>query len=501
MTRSTFRSIRELPAVWVLTAVAVIRLWLLPLGNSFWVDESLTVWMTHKGLSAIPTHQSALFAYIEWGTSALLGTSEWALRMPSILAALACIFVFYRLGEEILNADAGVLFAILFLSNPQINVLIPDARPYALATLAHAGSLLFLFRWLRTRKMKEGVLWITCAALATHLQHLFLFALPVEAALVLWRFRKEIPARARQLAGITAVGVLLFVPVLVDIRALAGQAVELGSTGVPSYADFLREMLPLYLALAVALVVALEWVSGVRPGWRLSAFPAEAFWFGLALYLFPHVLFFGVTRAGLTQLYASRFLLPGLPGLVIFAGVLLCGLDPPRIRHFVMTGLLAMSVVWVGGLAAIPDYHREGWRQSVRSLPDSGGLLLYSGLVEGRDLTWLRQPDNWTYAAAPALIYRPSLKPSDVGLLPYEFDLSGQRYVEGLLSGSLKGRDPLGLLVRSFPEGPGPLWIDWIGGRLRATGYQEISRSEHGFVAVRVFRRVGSTASPVAIER
>jgi hypothetical protein len=473
----------------------------MPLANSFWVDESLTMWMIHKGPSSIPAHQSAVFAYIEWVASALLGTSEWAMRMPSILAALACIFVFYRLGEEVLDAQAGVLFAGLFLSNPQVNLLIPDARPYALAALTHATALLFLFRWLRTRRMQAGVLWMICAALAAHLQHLFLFALPVEATLALWHLRKEIPARAGQLAGITVLGVLLLVPVLQDMRALAGQAVQFGSTGVPGYWDFLREMLPLYLALAAALVVALEWASGVRPRWRLPAGSAEALWFGLALYLFPHLLFFGVTRAGLTQLYASRFLLFGLPGLVIFAGVLIRGLDPPRIRHFVMTGLLGMSILWVGGLHAIPDYHQEGWRSSVRSLPDSGGLLLYSGLVEGRDLSWLRQPDHWTYAAAPALTYRPSLQPRDVGLLPYEFDLAGQSYVKGLLSGPLQGRETLSLLVRSFPEGMGPLWIEWVGARLREAGYQETSRSEDGFVTVRVFRRVNTSASPAAVNR
>jgi Dolichyl-phosphate-mannose-protein mannosyltransferase len=476
-------------ALWILAAVVIVRLWLLPLGNSFWLDETLTMWMIHNGPSAIPAHQSTVFASIEWLTSVVLGTNEWAMRVPSIIAALLSIFVFFRLGVEILDRETGVICAAIFLANPQMNFLIPDARPYALAMLMHTAAVFFLFRWLRTKRLREGILWVACGALACHLHQLFLIALPIESGLALWHFRREMRTRRGLSAGVAvaALGALLVAPVIHTMWMLSADARQLASAGLPSWKDFLQELLPAYVLLSVALVAVLEWTSG-HVTWRPPKFPPQTLLFATILFLAPHILLYGVTRLGWTQLYASRFLLLALPGVVILGSLLVRGFQPARVRYFMLSGMLGIAILWVGGFRLVPDYRQEGWRTMVRSLPESSGILLYSGLIETRNAAWMRKPENWAYLTAPVLTYRPHLGPEDVGLVPYQFDQGGRDYVQRILSGPFQDRTTLSLIARSFPDTDGPQWVDWIAQRLHEFGFEESQSSNDGYVIVRVFQ-------------
>src|SRR5579863_6894943 len=146
-------------AMGVLGIIAVVRLWVLPLHNSFWLDESLIAWIVRNGFAQITPAasadlQSIGFCWLEWAFSGLFGPSEIALRLPSLLAAIGSLYIYYRLGTEFIDRETGIIFAAFFLSLPQVALETPNARPYSVGLLAEASALLWLQRWLRTTRLR-----------------------------------------------------------------------------------------------------------------------------------------------------------------------------------------------------------------------------------------------------------------------------------------------------------------------------------------------------------
>src|SRR5580698_1759431 len=117
--------------LWGIVAVAVIRLWVMPLWNSFWLDETLTVWAIRGGFWRIwrvvpQTPDSVAFSVLEWLTSRLGGFHETALRLPCVAAALAALYVYYRIGVEFIGRSAGLSLVALYLTVYEVVIEVPN---------------------------------------------------------------------------------------------------------------------------------------------------------------------------------------------------------------------------------------------------------------------------------------------------------------------------------------------------------------------------------------
>src|SRR5437762_14037393 len=79
-----------LMALFLVVAIgAALRLW--QARESLWLDELHTAWCAGGSLAdvaprAMIGNQSPLFFWLEWLIVRLLGSSEWTLRLPSIVA-------------------------------------------------------------------------------------------------------------------------------------------------------------------------------------------------------------------------------------------------------------------------------------------------------------------------------------------------------------------------------------------------------------------------------
>src|SRR6185503_17177742 len=74
------------------------------------------------------------------------GTSDAALRLPSVLAAAGAVGVVGRLGTRLLTPLAGLLAGLLLAVVPAMSRYAQEARPYTMAMLAVALSALALLR-------------------------------------------------------------------------------------------------------------------------------------------------------------------------------------------------------------------------------------------------------------------------------------------------------------------------------------------------------------------
>ncbi len=140
---------RRLSAI-CLILIVVIGAWLrgVQIDEPLWVDELHTSWVVADGLLDIPAraaagNQSPPFFFAVWGSTRLVGHSEWGLRLPSLLAGVALIAFSFAYGRRWSGSRAaGLLIAMLVAVNHECILFANEARPYAwlqLFSLLHAG--------------------------------------------------------------------------------------------------------------------------------------------------------------------------------------------------------------------------------------------------------------------------------------------------------------------------------------------------------------------------
>jgi hypothetical protein len=477
--------------VWIVAALAVIRLWLMPIANSFWLDETVIVWAIRDGFQHIlqvglVTPQSTAFCLVEWLTSLVGGMHEPTLRLPSVAAGIGTLFVLYRIGTEFVDRSAGLTLAALYISLQQVAIEIPNARPYALALLAESAALLFLLRWLRDGRMKYGILWAIFAVASGHLHQFFFAVAPIEAGFVLWCIYRNAAVKMRQLLICCLIGLALSTLAIPQVLFLSQQAKILAWTPQAGFFDLLKSIVPKFVLPPVAFLVLVEWLAVERPRWiRTQSYDAAAL--GALLLLLPTVGIFVLSHFTRIHVFYPRYLLPSAPGLILFWGWLLHRLDLPSVRQMALTVGLAASILLTGGPSLAPDYHQEDWRSAVKSLPERGTTLVYSGLVESQNLNWLEDPVLWGFLIAPVRAYRPDLQSSDSFVIPFIFDQAGRDYMDLLIGSRIPARNTVSVVTRQTFAGP--RWPPWISERLKAAGYRQIRDSPYGLVQVDVFQR------------
>ena len=472
--------------------IAIVRLWLQRLHFSFWLDEALILWTIRDGAAQIIPHafvslQSIPFCLLEWPMSLLGIPAEPALRILPLLAGIGVLFVFHRIGREMLDGELGLIFAALCVTLPAIVREGSDARPYTLALMAHTAALLWLFRWLRNGRLKAGVWWAICAALAGHLHHLFVVAIPLEALAVLWFTVQQRRPLWRQVV-ICAIGAgVLMLPAVPQALVMLRQSEGLSFATRPAAWELPMMLMPtLLLVLLLFLAVGIR-AFGSRLSWDSPIRGRKEVLFAAVLLLVPVCGIFALARLTDIRLFLQRYLLPSAPGLVIAWGWLLRGVQPQFLRRASLLAYVVATTILAGGFSPVPVNQGEDWRAAVKSLPDSQATVLYSGLVETRRLEWLEMPERWSYLAAPLAVYRPSASLRDVVLVPFEIDLIEKVYLERVLTERFADRNAVTVIARHAFSGP--QWCEWVGERLLKAGFRLARSSSYGAVDTQVYER------------
>jgi mannosyltransferase len=109
--------------------------------RSLWIDELGTHWVISGTLTetverAWTYHGQTLLYYLVLKVWTLIGgTSEVALRVPSLVALATATVVLYRFVRRIAGGRAAALSIVAFLMIPSVSFTATDARPYAFALL------------------------------------------------------------------------------------------------------------------------------------------------------------------------------------------------------------------------------------------------------------------------------------------------------------------------------------------------------------------------------
>jgi hypothetical protein len=211
--------------------------------RGIWLDEATSVWqaqlslpdMLHQ-LKTIDVHPP-LHHLVLWLTVRVAGTSEFAVRLPSIVAATALIPLLYAAGRDIYDRRAGLVAAALGTVAPFMVWYAQEARMYALFML-----FALLAVWLQVRILRDGTRrdWIgytlaAAALVATQYFGLLLVAVQQVAFLAVFASRRDRAGLRHWLIAGAALTVLL-APVLAFGHAQfeANEAAGKGFQQVPS---------------------------------------------------------------------------------------------------------------------------------------------------------------------------------------------------------------------------------------------------------------------------
>ena len=401
---------RRLPGWWPLAALtllaAALRLSTLGL-QSFWFDEAFTpVHVLHPSLfktlhSITQTENSPPLWYIlEWADYRLLGTSEWALRLPSALAGIALVPVAWGIGKELAGRAAAIATAAIIAVNPVFVWYSQEARVYGLYALASGVAILCFLRLLSRPGDRGRLITFAVAGALALLTHYFTaFLLAGMAVWLLWRPE----TRRRCMPALVAIGVvgLALIPL---VSAQGGRNTSwigewplkarlesipqyflTGYNGGPlGHSVELLVALPLLGACALGVLRLLQGPS--RPTGAGEAAAEERYRRGAAIALWLSVCGFGIPLV--LALGGADYLAPrNVLGAMVPAAALIAVLATwPRTWPF-GAALLALGTA---GLLAItldinlsPRLQRGDWRGLARTLPAGGPERAYTTVLFG----------------------------------------------------------------------------------------------------------------------
>jgi len=216
---------RELHVLGGIVAVAALVRLLTLDGQSFWLDEAVTVGLVEMSLGdmldRIPESESTppLYYVVAWLWAMVFGTGEVGLRSLSALCGIAFVPVMYAAAARAAGVRAGLIAAAIAALSPILVWYSQEARAYSLLVLLAGLSFLFFIRLLTGEPRRRTlVLWALFSALALATHYFAAFLVAVEAVWLLYAAANRRPV-AVAVAAVVAVQAALL-PLLLHQRSL-----------------------------------------------------------------------------------------------------------------------------------------------------------------------------------------------------------------------------------------------------------------------------------------
>ena len=329
-----------------MASLGSLSLWFLAIRAPLWLDETSSYWQISAGFGQIMSRRGGLspaYSYILWLATKIAGTSEIALRIPSILAMLGAVYLLYRAARELFDRDVAIVTAVVFCMHPVVIFASIDVRPYAFAALALSLAIFVLVRLRQSNsKWLAGLFGVT-AALIIYFHLLFGLALPVLALCFIASKIRDRRALYQQGGIALASFAFASLPLLPDaLRTFQGRQMlvfsnqplklsDLGWTLVPG-----RKLVAILVgtALIAAVTGRLKILDRMR-SWRLLLCVSLAF--------VPLLFLFGMSAATPLHMFMLRYRLVAIPGIALCWGLFVSQIDSRLIRMLFCAGVVSVT--------------------------------------------------------------------------------------------------------------------------------------------------------------
>jgi 4-amino-4-deoxy-L-arabinose transferase-like glycosyltransferase len=456
-----------------LLALCIGRMWVMPLGSSFWVDEAETAFIVHHGvnhpsLAIIAPAIGSVYYWLPRASEAVFGFSEAAERLPSVLTlALALVFI-GRVAARLIHPEAAWFAVFACLTLRVFNYEAADARAYALGTCVAAASLWLLIRWLDSGRWIDGSLFLAAGAL---LWRVHLVYWPFYFVYVIYFLaRSDRKASWVQVITISAGLVLALLPVSSSALAMSRDAAQHVFAPLPSWSE-LGETFKIRLVAGCALGGLLY--ARLRRAPRVDSVPAfsaialiAGWWLvqPLGLFAYSHLSGVGV--------FTTRYVSIALPGAALAATAAVAFFVPASCWKWAALVMGIAALVFGGQWSKLwPSHHNSDWRGAARAvnalaLGPSTPMLVVSPFVEAKPPVWSPDYALPGYLYSQLDVYPINGKPY---LLPYGDSPAGRQYAEALARSMLPAA---GRFLIHGPAADVARWREWFAARPEFVGWR-----------------------------
>ena len=471
-------------------ACCIVRLWVMPLGSSLWVDEMGTYFVVHHGandpsLRVAPQVAASIYYVLPALAERVAGFSEVSYRFFSVVAMAGALLAIAKLAGRLIHPNAGWFAAFACLASRGFNYQADDARPYALGTLVLAVALLLEVRWLNSGRWRDGLFFAAAASLLWWV-HLIFWPFYLLFAIYAW-----VRLRRRQTVAIFALICCALLPLAARALSLLREA----SAHVVVPRPTLGELLLILKWKALILTGVGAFLLGRVFKWRVP----RAEWVSgsslaliLGLWLIDPISLFAFSWITGDSVFVARYLYLALPGVILTSAVLVAMFVPPSCWKTVALVLGLSVLASMGHWKELwPAHHPSDWRGAASALRNwTGGdavpVICPSPFIEAQPPVW--RPDypleSFLYSNLDVYPMSGHTYPFPFTAPPFATPPEVADYARSLSSATLA---PAGRFAIYGGDVAVHYWQHWFASRPELQGWQNKRLGKFGDVEVAVF--------------
>ena len=350
----------------IVSGVALV-LGLIRLGTpALWYDEAYTFRQINRSYIEQFEGYQPFYYWIQKPWTSVVGTSEWAMRFPSVVGAMLACALLVVLARKLFDRRIALASGLFLATSPFLVKWSQQARAYSLLVAAGLVATLLLLRAIeRGTRSSWAVYGIAYTGLLVTHAVVGLLLLPVHAVLIAQRRSRVLPHGL--LAGVVIVGI--GVPWVVQLAMRTdSETSETAWIPFPSAEAATRALVEVsgVAGLGVLLAAIALWAL------RRAGDTALAVW--LATWAFgPFVLAVVISLA--RPIFVDRYLVIATPAFAMLAAVAVMSLVG-RVRAVVVAVAAVATavglVVWHSS-AEDGNWRGEDWRSAVSTVVERGG--------------------------------------------------------------------------------------------------------------------------------
>jgi 4-amino-4-deoxy-L-arabinose transferase-like glycosyltransferase len=412
--------------------------------NSLWLDEASTYTISVKSfadiwqVTASGEFNPPLFYWVEH-VMLMFGNIEVILRFIPALLGVLTIPLFYLIGKEFLDRNAGIIAAAACTVSPFLIYYSQEARAYMMMLFFVALATIFFLRAMKSGSLIHWVLFGVFSALAfwSHFYAFVMIAALVLCALIEWapRIRTELTNLKMLVAGIIVFVVLSAPLIIVTLQLFVLRTSSAPTYGIQGLGIIFETFIQVagMNEIAMFLLVAL-FIVGIIQAFRIGKNK------GIFLVLIT-VLTFVIS-------YILSFKMPMLPRYLIFLSIVLflgIAVSYRLVYSLWNTRAVVYGFIIVFFVISAPvltgyysGYSKEDWRGFSATLQQKTmpGDIVIS--VPG----YIAQPLDYYYSSAKAQTKESgATTAADLENISYE---NGNRTIYYVVTGDISAADPNG---------------------------------------------------------
>lgn len=371
--------------------------------TSLWYDEFYSLVLASSPVQGLLATTAAdvhppLYYLLLKGWTAVFGTSELALRLPSAIFGAVSIYLMFIVGRRIIDDRTGLIAAALLTLSPLHVYWSQQARGYALFTALVLVLTILVLDVLEGRDGRMLPYLVTGAALVYihHFAWLFIGAHALVVGLSWWQGRTG-DGQARTIAMGTTGIVALWLPWSISFLQQATDVV--GSYWVPGFTlgELERTVLMQVGSSPAAYLAVPLLVLGIcglaAAAWTGKGPDRDRALVLLGWLLVPPLAVIAVSLA-LTPLFYHRFFQAVLPATILVIAYGARTLLGDRLQYLPALGLAVLTLVSLGTWTVNAEL-KEDWRATAGLLdaevPAGAAVVFHEPLVQ-RGATYYGNP-------------------------------------------------------------------------------------------------------------